>query len=274
MSFTSRPRMLLGMLVNDKDLKVFLIHILISTLLQILARRCLKYIKDHPELLEKTNKKGKKANPRNKNKNPLIVPRGGAFVVPPQVFAFIKYLNDTGILKWIAESGIGASLTAGGTVYMIKKIPLNAISNYIRNAPREALPATHGYIEKSLTTVNEVGKLTLPQCEGINELEYLFYVLKDSEIPFEERKRLTISILTRFLNLSTDESRRNSLLCLLAILCALAIYNPSSYYILFQALLKAVEEGKIPKNLIRWIIRNLKKDGRFLNPELLYVIKE
>ena len=144
MSLTDRSRILLRMLWNNKDLRVFLIHVLIGTLLQILARRCLKYMKEHPELFEKTNTNRKKAKLRNKNKNPLVVPRGRAFVVPPQIFEFINYLNQTGILKLIADSGIVSTLTTGGAVYLIKKIPLNAVSNYIRNAPRGALPATHG----------------------------------------------------------------------------------------------------------------------------------
>jgi hypothetical protein len=269
MSLTARSRILLGMLVNNKDLKVFLIHVLIGALLQILARRCLKYMEDHPELFEKTNTNRKKAKPRNKNKKPLVVPRGGAFVVPPQVFEFINYLNETGILKFIANSGVISTAATGAAGYLIKQIPLKAVSTYVRNSARGALPATHGYIDKSVTTLDDVGKLTLYQCEGINELGYLFYVLKDSAIPFEEKERITILILTKFLNLSTEEGRRNSLLCLLAILCALAIYSPSSYHLLLKILLQAIREGKISKKLIRWIIRRLKRNGLLLNPELL-----
>ena len=125
-----------------------------------------------------------------------------------------------------------------------------------------------------MTPLEDVGKLTLYQCEGIHELEYLFYVLKDSAIPFEEKERITLLILTRFLNLSTEAMRRNFLLCLLAILCALTIYNPSSYHLLLKSLLQAIREGKISKNLIRWIIQNLKRKGLLSNPELLDIIIE
>lgn len=271
MSLNSRARIFLEMLRTNKDLKIFLIHILIGTLLQILARRCLKYMKDHPELFEETKKNRKKAKPRNKNKNPLVVPRGGAFVVPTEVFQFINFLNETGILAYIANSGIVSSAITGAAPYVVKQIPFNAVSTYVVNSARGALPATHGYRDKSVTTLDDMGKLTLTlyPCEEVNELGYLFYVLKNSEISFEEKERITHIILTKFLNLSTEEGRRNFLLCLLAILCTLAIYNHAGYHILLKMLLEAIREGKIPKQLVRWIIRNLKRKGLLLNPELL-----
>lgn len=265
MSLTPRSRILLGMLWNSKDIRFFLISLLIGILVQSLARRCLQYMKDHPELFEETKTNRKKAKP--KNKSPLVLPRGGAMVVPPEVFAFINYLNQTGILGFLAKSGIVTTLKRAAAGYLIKKIPVNAISTYVRGA----LPATHGYVEKSLSTLADVEKLTLYQCEGINELEYLFYILKDSAIPFEEKQKVTNSILTKYLNLSTEAGRRNSLLCLLAILCTLAVYSTDSYHIILKILLKAMREGKIPKELVRWIIRNLQRKGLLLEPEFLEI---
>jgi hypothetical protein len=267
MPFHIRLRLLLAMFWDNKDLRIFIINILIGALLQILARRCLKYLEDHPKLLEETNTKRKKT--KLKNKNPLVVPRGGAFVVPPAAFAFIKFLNDSGILKFLADSGFLAGIVGSSAGYVIKQIPLDAVSTYVRNSARGALPATHGYVDKSVTTLDDVGKLTLYQCEGINELGYLFDLLKDPLIPFEEKERFTRLIFGRYLNLSTEEGRRGFVLCLLAILCALAIYSPSSYHLLLKMLLKAIREGKISKELIRWIIRRLKRNGLLVNPELL-----
>ena len=217
MPFHIRLRLLLAMLWNNKDLRVFLIHILIGALLQILARRCLKYMKDHPELSEETNKNRKKAKSRNrnKNKNPLVV--------PPEVFQFIKFLNDSCILKFLADYGFLAGIAGSSAGYGIKQIPLNAVSTYVVNSVRGALPSTHGSLDKSVTTLDDVGKITLYECERIPDLEYLFDLLRDPIIPFEEKERLTRLIFGRYLNLSTEEGRKAFVLCLLAILLTLSI---------------------------------------------------
>jgi hypothetical protein len=264
MSLTDRSRILLRMLWNNKDLRVFLIHVLIGTLLQILARRCLKYMKDHPELFEETNKNRKKAKPRNrnKNKNPLVVPRGGAFVVPPKVFAFLKFLADSGFLVGIAGSA---------AAYVIKQIPLNAVSTYVVNSVRGSLPSTHGSLNKSVTTLDDVGKITLYECERIPDLEYLFDILRDLIIPFEEKERFTRLIFGRYFNLSTEEGRKAFVLCLLAILLTLSIYNHASYHILLKMLLEAIREGKIPNKLVRVIIRNFQRKGLRPGPELIEI---
>lgn len=254
MSLTDRSRILLRMLWNNKDLRVFLIHVLIGTLLQILARRCLKYMKDHPELFEETNKNRKKAKPRNKNKNPLVV--------PPKVFAFLKFLADSGFLVGIAGSA---------AAYVIKQIPLNAVSTYVVNSVRGSLPSTHGSLNKSVTTLDDVGKITLYECERIPDLEYLFDILRDPIIPFEEKERFTRLIFGRYFNLSTEEGRKAFVLCLLAILLTLSIYNHASYHILLKMLLEAIREGKIPNKLVRVIIRNLQRKGLRPGPELIEI---
>jgi hypothetical protein len=254
MSLTDRSRILLRMLWNNKDLRVFLIHVLIGTLLQILARRCLKYMKDHPELFEETNKNRKKAKPRNrnKNKNPLVV--------PPKVFAFLKFLADSGFLVGIAGSA---------AAYVIKQIPLNAVSTYVVNSVRGSLPSTHGSLNKSVTTLDDVGKITLYECERIPDLEYLFDILRDPIIPFEEKERFTRLIFGRYFNLSTEEGRKAFVLCLLAILLTLSIYNHASYHILLKMLLEAIREGKIPNKLV--IIRNFQRKGLRPGPELIEI---
>ena len=254
MSFYNRVQILLAMLWNNKDLKILILNIVIGLLLQRLARKCLKYLKDYPELLEETNPKRTKAKRRNKNKNPLVLPRGGAFLVPPAAFAFLKFLNDSGILQFLADSGFWASVAGGSTGYLIKQIPLNGVSTYVRNFVQGALPATHGYLDKSMTNLDDWGKITLYECERIPELEYLFDVLKYPIIPFEEKQRVTRLIFGRYLNLSTAEGRKAFVLCLIAILLTLSIYNYSSYHILVKMLLEAVREGKILKNLVRVII--------------------
>ena len=44
---------------------------------------------------------------------------------------------------------------------------------------------------------------------GLDENQEQFDILKDETIPFEERKELARSVLTKYLNLKTPSGRRN-----------------------------------------------------------------
>ena len=76
-------------------------------------------------------------------------------------------------------------------------------------------------------------------------LKYLFDILEDETIPFEERKQITHSILTKYLNLKTPFGRRNFLLCIVFIIYTLFINHGSSFYLMMRSLIKAIREGKI-----------------------------
>jgi hypothetical protein len=273
MAFTIRLRILFAMLWNNKDVRFVLINILMGRVLQYLAGRLLKYIENHPEVFEEAKRKREKAKLRNKNKNPLVLPRGGALVVPPEVFQVIKYLNETGVLKLIHDSGIVATIVSGmisatGS-YIIKQIPLKAINTYVVTSVPGALPATHGYkyIEKRMTVFDDVGSIHLQKCE--ENLQYLFTILQDSTVPFEEKERLTLAILTKYLNLNTPQGRLNFVLCLVFIIYLLSIYAPGSYHIILRKLIEAIKQGKISKKLARLIIRRLQRKGVLIEPELL-----
>lgn len=275
MDFNIRLRILLAMLWNNKDVRFVLINMLMGVVLQYLAGRLLKYIENHPEVFEEAKREREKAKLRNKNKNPLVLPRGGALVVTPKVFEIINYLNDTGVIKLIHESGIVAtivsSIVSATGSYIIKQIPLKAVSTYVITSLPGALPATHGYkyIEKRLanTAFDDVGSINLHKCE--ENLQYLFTILQDSTVPFEEKERLTLAILTKYLNLKTHQGRLNFVLCLVFIIYLLSIYAPGSAHIILRKLIESIKKGKISKKLARVIIRRLQRKGVLIDPELL-----
>lgn len=62
------------------------------------------------------------------------------------------------------------------------------------------------FIKKRFILV-ERREVSLDQCD--QNLKYLFDILKDETIPFEERKELARSVLTKYLNLKTPSGRRN-----------------------------------------------------------------
>jgi hypothetical protein len=235
--------------LSRKDLKVLVLFILAGGVLQILSRR---YIKNHPELFEKKNGNLKKAKPRiqNQNRNPRFrhfFPRGGAF---------IQLLAITLLVGLIAGSGR----------LVLSKIPRNAISTVVR----EALPQNWLESERKRFTLVEGGKIDLDQCD--QSLEYLFMILKDTTLPFEEKKKLTRSILTNYFNLKTYTGRVRFVLCMVSILIIFATQDISSYYILLQNLLKAIREGRISKVVGRAIVKKLQKKGFLVDPELLEVV--
>ena len=78
-------------------------------------------------------------------------------------------------------------------------------------------------------------------------------------IPFEERKKVAQSILTKYLNLKTPSGRRNFVLCIFFIISILFTNHRSSFYLMMKSLIKAIREGKITKQMARLIVRKLRK---------------
>ena len=103
-------------------------------------------------------------------------------------------------------------------------------------------------------------------------LKYLFDILEDEIIRFEERKKIAHSILTRYLNLKTLFGRRNFVLCIVFTNYILFINYHSSFYIMTGSLIKAIREGKITKPMARFIVRKLRKKGVPIDPELIELI--
>lgn len=240
-----------------KETKIIFYSTLIGGILQILARR---YIKNHPEFFEEKNKNLKKAEPeiQNKNRNRHLFPRGGALI------ELSGPMIAKAILAFLAENGLLVGLL-GSTSVALGKIPTSTISTCLR----EALPQTLPELDRQKFILVDKGKIYLDQCD--QNLEYLFRILKDTHVPFEEKEKLTRSILTKYLNLKTAEGRLNFVLCIVFILSLFFIQDISSYHILLKNLIEAIKEGRIPKGIGRAIIRQLKKRGLLVNPELLEV---
>lgn len=125
------------------------------------------------------------------------------------------------------------------------------ISTYLRYAFPQNLPD----LEKKKFILISGEKIYLDQCD--QSLKYLFDTLGDEPIPFEERKELTYSIITRYLNLKTPFGRRNFVLCIVFIIYILYTNHYSSFFLMMRSLIKAIQEGKITKPMTRLIIRKL-----------------
>lgn len=102
-------------------------------------------------------------------------------------------------------------------------------------------------------------------------LEYLFFVLKDKTIPYEEKEKVVDRALFKHLKLNTNTKRIYFILCMIKVLLALVTQMPSSYHLLLQQLIKAVRSGKISETVFYAIIRKLKKDV-ILDPDIIELI--
>lgn len=227
------------------DVRIIIFGTATGAILQILSKR---YLKNHPEFL--------KDSPESKE----TPPRGG--VVGETVAARVL---AQAILSFLAEHGLTTGLISS-TCVVISQIPVNSINTYLRDALPQNLP----HLEKKKYILVDGEKIYLDQCD--QNLKYLFNILKDETIPFEEKEKVTHSILTKYLNLKTQFGRRNFVLCIVFILYILATNHHSSFYIMMRNLIKAIREGKISKAMARLIIRRLKKKGIAIDPELADIV--
>lgn len=102
-------------------------------------------------------------------------------------------------------------------------------------------------------------KIYFDQCD--QNLIYLFDILENEMIPFQERKEIVYSVLTKYLNLKTQFGRRNFVFCITFIIYILFTTRHSSFYLMMKSLIKAIREGKITKSMARLIVRRLRKKG-------------
>ena len=227
-------------------MKIIIIGGVTGGILQVLARY---YLKSHPELLEDSPITKKKDRPPR-----FFSPRDGAVIE-------ISMISVKFILNFLAKKGLLSGLGTSGAI-AIGKIPATAISTYLRDAFSQNLP----YLDKKKFILVGKEKVYLDQCD--QNLKYLFDILEDEMIPFEERKKIAYTILTKYLNLKTPFGRRNFVLCITFIIYILFINHHSSFYLLIKSLIKAIREGRISKPIARWIIRRLRKKGVPIDPEL------
>ncbi len=229
------------------DVRIIIFGTAIGGILQILSKR---YLKNHPEFL--------KDSPESKE----TPPRGGGGAAGEIVAG--KVLAQA-ILSFLAEHGLTAGLISS-TGVVISQIPVTSISTYLRDAFPQNLP----HVEKKKFILVDGKKIYLDQCD--QNLKYLFKILEDETIPFEEKEKAAHSILTKYLNLKTLSGRRNFVLCIVFILYILATNHHSSFYIMMRSLIKAIREGKISKAMARLIVRRLRKKGILIDPELADIV--
>ena len=199
----------------------------------------LQFLKDSPESKE-------------------IFPRGGEIVSGSAALAQV-------ILSFLAEHGLTAGLLSS-IVVVISGIPLTSISTCLRYS----VPQNLANLEEKKFILVEGRKIYLDQCD--QTLKYLFDVLEDETIPFEERKEIAHSVLIKYLNLKTPFGRRNFVLCIVFIIYILFTNHHSSFYLMMRSLIKAIREGKITKPMARFIVRKLIKKGVPIDPELAELV--
>jgi hypothetical protein len=200
-----------------------------------------------------------------KYRNPRFrgfLPHGGAMVELSGIS--ITVIAKVAI-KFLAENGLLAGLFTGICI-ALSKISTSVLDTYLRDPFAQNLPE----LERQKFILVDGEKLYLDQCD--QNIQYLFMVLKDPTLPFEEKEKITRSILTKYLNLKTADGRVNFVLCIVFILYIFSTQSTSSYYVILKILIKAIKEGRILKVVGRAIIRKLKKRGLPIDPELLEVI--
>ena len=211
------------------DVKIVIICTVTGGILQVLSKQ---YLKSHPEFLRDAPVTKKKYRPPR-----FLSPRGGAVIEISGIS--IKIVAQVA-LNFLAKKGLLAGLATGGAV-VISKIPATAVSTYLRDAFPQNLPDLE---KKKFILVGEE-KIYLDQCD--QNLKYLFDILEDETIPFEERKEIAQSVLTKYLNLKTPFGRRNFALCITFIIYILFTKRHSSFYLMMRSLIKAIREGRITK---------------------------
>jgi hypothetical protein len=236
----------LKIFLSRKDVKIFIFCIVTGGILQVV---CKEYLKNHPELIEDA--------PVTNSRPRFLSPRGGALIEASAIS--IK------VMIFLANNGFITSVLVG-TGLFISQNHSTAVNTYLRDSFPQNLP----HLEKKKFILVDGEKIYLDQCD--QNCEYLFKILKDETIPFEEKEKVADSILTKYLNLETMPARLAFVLCIVLILYILSIQNPAGFYILLKNLIKAIKEGKIPKVIARIIIRKLRKKGVAIDPELLEVV--
>lgn len=126
------------------------------------------------------------------------------------------------VLNFLAKKGLLAGIVAGGGL-VISKIPSTAISTYLRDSFPQNLPD----LERNKFILIGREKIYLDQCD--QNLEYLFKILEERTIRFEEKTKVARSILTKYLDLETIHGRVGFVLCIVFVLYMLSTQNSSGF---------------------------------------------
>lgn len=174
----------------------------------------------------------------------VLSPRGGGLI---EFMAInVEFLIKT-LVAYLAENGlfIGA---ATGTTFALSQILANKLATYLRNAS----PSTFTQLEKKKSILVTGKKIYFNQWD--QNLKYLFQILEDEHISFEEKEKVARSILTKYLNLKTINRHLTFVMCIVFVIFVLSDTNPSGLYILFKNLIQAIKEVRISKLVDPFII--------------------
>jgi hypothetical protein len=258
---------------SRKETKVFVICTVTGGLLQFFCRR---YIKNHPEFLEEPEITIEIKNPSGKTvqitneiaeelaKEPIIRRiikhlRGGQFQEKPVEILLRVMLKK--FIKFAAKKAVEISIYIGaGLAFSVT--PKKALAKIIEGSLPQNLLDTKSFIQ-----VNGE-KVYLENCD--NSFKYMFSILMEKELPYNEKKELVTYVFRVHLD---GIKPRNLILCLIPILLILAIQNLACYYLVIKNLIQAIKEGRISKRIARIIVRRLLKKGRMVDPELLDLIE-
>jgi hypothetical protein len=250
-------------LASRREVKTFLISILIGTTIQIMCRQ---YLKNHPELQQQFEEKKKnielskklfeefeekKKKPKFRN----LFMRGGVVFEASTTFLLLTFLSNNALLVSII-TGNGLTLAA---------IPTKAISHYLQHSFINNLP---DLTKTQFIIVN--GEKMLDQCDA--NIDYVLAMLKEP-LSLAHKEQLTCSMFKKFTKLvKTSAGSRSFIICIVSLLSILASGYGVGYHFTLEALIQAIKEGRISKKIGRAIIRRLIKLGLRVNPDLVELV--
>lgn len=243
--------------IDRRYISYILISFVIGYLLQmtsgVLIKRyekweALKKNKTEELLLTNVSKKDRPILRKIKNL------RGGDLV---SLFGLLRNIKDYSYLITGATALIG----------FIKSGPRQSVFDFFEESSHANLYRSYFLKPQDAIIVGE--SLTL-DCN--KDFQYLFNILVNLDIPYEQKKEILASFKDEFFVLDTHTKRLYFILCLISMLVGLNVLNVlnvSSYYLLLAELLDAVRKKKISKVVLRAIIRKLLKLRLIIYPTLL-----
>ena len=248
-----------------KEIKVFVICSVTGGLMQFFCRR---YIKNHPEFLEEPeitikikHPSGETEQISNEIAKETITRRmtkhlRGGQVQEKLAELFLRVILKK-LVKLAAKKGVELGLSLG-TGVALAITPKKALAKVIQ----QSLPQDLLNKESSILVNGE--KVYLENCD--ESLKYMFSVVMDKELPYNEKKKYVEYVFRVVLD---KNKPLHLVLCLISILLILSTQNTASYFLVLKNLIEAIREGRISKRIARIIVRRLLKKGRMVDPELL-----
>jgi hypothetical protein len=107
-----------------------------------------------------------------------------------------------------------------------------------------------------------------------NTFHYLFQLLLNDKVPYEIKMKEAIKII-RTLDWRSA-SATLTIGCIVIMLAVLFALQSPGFYILIKAIIKAIREGKISRQVARLLIRKLMRNYKEIpiDPDLLIILEE